>query len=108
MSTMNIRSNNTTNLITVTVAVALLDIHTKLVLLVTAHVGVTHEEDDIVVVTRGWSHEVQLDLGLLLQCQAFDGQQRVVFGITNHHPPAFLTFLQPNDAWSLKSQAFSL
>lgn len=83
------------NLITVAFAVtlALLHINAEFILLVTAHVGVTHEKDGVVVVTRGGGYKVQFDFGLLLQGQSSDGQQRVGLVVPYHHPPAFLSFL---------------
>lgn len=82
-------------LITVAFAVtlALLHVDAEFILLVTAHVGVTHEKDGVVVVTGGGGHKVQFNLGLLLQGQSPDGQQRVGLVVSYHHPPAFLSFL---------------
>lgn len=47
-------------LITVTFAVtlALLHVDAEFILLVTAHVGVAHEKDGVVVVTGGGGHKV--------------------------------------------------
>ena len=39
----------------------------ELILLVAAHVGVTHVEERVVVTASRGRHKVQLDLGLLLQ-----------------------------------------
>ena len=71
----------------------MLDVDEELVHLDTAHVGVAHEEQCIVVLARGGRHIVQLHLGLLLQRESLDGQQRVVLGVANHHPPALLSLL---------------
>ena len=79
--------------VAVGVALALLDVHRELVLLVASHVGVAHVEDEVVVLARRRGHKVQLDLGLLLQGQALDGQQRVGLGVADHHPPALFAFL---------------
>lgn len=47
----------------VRVALGLLDVHAEFVLLVTAHVGVAHEEQRVVLGARGRRHEIQLHLG---------------------------------------------
>ena len=73
---------------------SLLDVDADLVLLVAAHVGVAHEVHRVAVPTHRGRQEVQLDLGLLLQGQALDGQQGVVLGVADHHPPALFTFLE--------------
>lgn len=95
MSLLHTSDKMVNNLITVAFAVtlALLYIDAEFILLVTAHVGVAHEKDGVVVVTRGGGHKVQFDLGLLLQGQSPDGQQRVGLVVPYHHPPAFLSFL---------------
>lgn len=119
-------------LVGVAVAFRLLHIHAELVLLVTAHVGVAHEIQRVVVRPRSRGHEIQLHLsskeeqvlgwqqadgapaqhaqtmsvwvpaaplpgpahlGFLLQRQPLDGDEAVGFGVADHHPPTFLTFL---------------
>ena len=48
------------------------------VFLVTAHVSITHEVENILELpTTSWSWEIQLDLGFLLQCQSLDGNEAV-------------------------------
>ena len=64
------------------------------VFLVTAHVCITHEVESILVCAgRGRGCELQLEFGLVLQGQSFDGEQAVCLGAPNHHPPTFLALL---------------
>ena len=52
------------------------DVHCKGILLVTTHVSITHEVEDIFVGTMSMRGcEVQLYTRLGLQCQALDGDQ---------------------------------
>lgn len=78
---------------TFAIAVPFLHINAELIFLVTSHVSVTHEEDRVVIVTRRRCHKIKFDLGLLLQGQTSDGQERVWFVVSNHYPPALFTFL---------------
>lgn len=48
--------------IAVSITVRLLHVNAELVLLVTAHVGVTHEVQRVVVDAHCWSNKVQFDL----------------------------------------------
>ena len=49
-------------------------VNAERVLLVAAHVGITHEVQNVLVTARRRGSEVQLDPGFSLQCQSFDGQ----------------------------------
>lgn len=48
--------------VAVAIAVSLLDVYVELVLLVTAHVGVAHEVQGVVVNAHCWCHKVQFHL----------------------------------------------
>ena len=63
------------------------------VLLVAAQIGIAHKVQRVVVMARAGRHKVQLELGLLLQGEPLDRQQRVGFRIPDDDPPAFFTFL---------------
>ena len=52
--------------VTFTVTFSLLHIDAELVLLVAAHVSVTHVEDGVILATVGGDHKVQFDLAFLL------------------------------------------
>ena len=43
------------------------------VLLVTAHVGIAHEVQDVFVGARSWSREIQFHFHFRLQSQSLDG-----------------------------------
>jgi len=79
--------------ITLTSTVALVYVNWELVLLVAAHVCVTHEEQCVAVFAGRRRNELQPHLGLLLQCQALYWHKVVHLHVSNHHPPALLTFL---------------
>ena len=56
---------------------SLLDFNREGVLLVTAHVGITHEVEYVFVGAGRGSREVQFHFRLGLQCQSLDGDQAV-------------------------------
>lgn len=68
----------------------------ELVLLIATQVRIAHEVQRVVVVARTGRHKVQLELGLLLQGEPLDRQERVGLRVTDHDPPAFLAFLYGN------------
>ena len=74
----------------VALAAALADLGLELVLLVAAEVRVRHEVERVGVAARLGRHEVQLELGLLLQGEPLDGEQRVGLGLADDDPPALL------------------
>lgn len=63
------------------------------VLLVAAQIGIAHKVQRVVVMARAGRHKVQLELGLLLQGEPLDRQQRVGCRIPDDDPPAFFAFL---------------
>lgn len=64
------------------------------VLLIAATVRIRHEVEHVVVITGGRRHKVEADGRVLGQGEAFDGDECVLLRLTNHHPPAFVLFLQ--------------
>ena len=56
---------------------ALADAEGEGVLLVTANIGVAHEVQHILVLARLGGGELQLHLGLALECEALDGHKAV-------------------------------
>ena len=74
----------------VALAAALADLGLELVLLVAAEVRVGHEVEGVGVGAGLGRHKVQLELGLLLQGEALDGEQRVGLGLADDDPPALL------------------
>ena len=76
-----------------TVASRLLHFNGELVLLVAAQVGVAHVEEGVGMHASRGNDKFQLDLGLLLQGQTLDGQQRVGVVVADYDPPTLLAFL---------------
>lgn len=75
----------------------------ELVLLVAAGVGVRHEIEHVRVGRDGRGRcKVELDLGLLVQGEALDAQQRVGLGVADHAPPVLLSLLREErrDHWA--------
>ena len=65
------------------------DLQVDLVFLIAAQIRVRHEKQGVGVTARPRGHEVQHELGLLLQGQPLDGQQLVGLGVADNDPPAF-------------------
>ena len=71
------------------------NIDLKLVLLVTAGIGVGHQVKDVrVAVDGGGRCEVEFNLGLLVEGEPLDAEKRVGFGVANHAPPVLLPLLR--------------
>ena len=74
----------------VALAAALHDLRLELVLLVAAEVRVGHEVERVGVAAGLGRDKVQLELGLLLQREPLDGEQRVGLGLADDDPPPLL------------------